>query len=117
LDKAAEQKKLLETAQAHAAMQRKVADTTQAMTAAKQELLDLETRRQHAAQNALSAVEEKLAQAREQNRLAAEEGNFAGALAAARARAEQEQSESLARDVIVRLKETAETVGAAWRNR
>jgi hypothetical protein len=88
--KLAEQKTLVDTVHAHAEMQRRVAATTAAMVESKKKLLEQETRRQHAAQNMLNAMEEKAAHPSD------------------------EHSETMARDVIGRLKETA---GSVWRGR
>jgi len=60
------------------------------MVESKKKLLEQEARRQHAAQNMLSAMEDKAAHPAD------------------------EHSETMARDVIGRLKETA---GAVWRGR
>jgi SRSO17 transposase len=86
------------------------------MTAAKRQLLELETRRQQAARNALAALQAKVdaeqgvcQQAEDQARVAS--------IDAARARKEREQSASIARDVIGRLTQRVETVGAVWRAR
>jgi hypothetical protein len=100
------QQALLATAQAHAALQRKAADTAKAMEETKRHLLTLEAARVQAEHNALAALQQEL-RSRVEAFKQEQANGFAGTLADARAKAEQAQSESIARQMIARLTQTA----------